>query len=251
MLVSDDFNGAVYRVSRGGGRVAAEMSHMARRGIDVPGPLLRAHIAIARLLRRDDAAAHRRLRCGGSLEERIAPCLACHGEKGQSANPEVPSLGAQTAPYVLIQLFLFREKLRRQRHHERRGEGLHRRRSAHVLRHHRQAAGAAAELPSRSDPARACTRCRRSCARPLRFLPQPRSRGSRQRAASPASARISRQDHAGIQGQHAPGYDACDGGRWGAADHRRGRSWISPILRREATLGSSTATLAHFLATLR
>ena len=48
-----------------------------------------------------------------SIEERIAPCLACHGEKGQSTNPEIPSLGAQTAPYVLIQLFLFREKLRR------------------------------------------------------------------------------------------------------------------------------------------
>ena len=47
------------------------------------------------------------------FEERIAACLACHGEKGQSANPEVPSLGAQTAPYTLIQLFMFREKLRR------------------------------------------------------------------------------------------------------------------------------------------
>ena len=42
----------------------------------------------------------------------MAPCLACHGEKGQSANPEIPSLGGQTAPYVLIQLFLFRERLR-------------------------------------------------------------------------------------------------------------------------------------------
>jgi cytochrome c553 len=47
-----------------------------------------------------------------SIEERMAPCLACHGETGQSANPEIPSLGAQPAPYVLIQLFLFREKLR-------------------------------------------------------------------------------------------------------------------------------------------
>jgi cytochrome c553 len=47
------------------------------------------------------------------LAERMAPCLACHGEKGQSAIPEVPSLGAQTSPYVLIQLYLFREKLRR------------------------------------------------------------------------------------------------------------------------------------------
>jgi cytochrome c553 len=48
-----------------------------------------------------------------SLEERAAPCLACHGENGQSANPEIPSLGAQMAPYALIQLFMFREKLRR------------------------------------------------------------------------------------------------------------------------------------------
>src|SRR5215475_5505571 len=48
-----------------------------------------------------------------AIEERLAPCLACHGEKGQSANPEVPSIGAQTSPYVLIQLYLFREKLRR------------------------------------------------------------------------------------------------------------------------------------------
>ena len=42
----------------------------------------------------------------------MAPCLACHGERGQSAIPEVPSLGAQTSPYLLIQLYLFREKLR-------------------------------------------------------------------------------------------------------------------------------------------
>ena len=48
-----------------------------------------------------------------TFAERVAPCLACHGEKGQSTLPEVPSLGAQTSPYVLIQLYLFREKLRR------------------------------------------------------------------------------------------------------------------------------------------
>jgi len=49
----------------------------------------------------------------GPIDERMAPCLSCHGEKGQSFNPQTPSLGAQTSPYVLIQLFLFREKLRR------------------------------------------------------------------------------------------------------------------------------------------
>lgn len=46
------------------------------------------------------------------LAERVAPCLACHGEKGQSETPEVPSLGAQMAPYTLIQIYLFREKQR-------------------------------------------------------------------------------------------------------------------------------------------
>ena len=44
--------------------------------------------------------------------ERVAPCLTCHGENGQSENPDVPSLGGQPAPYLLIQLYLFREKQR-------------------------------------------------------------------------------------------------------------------------------------------
>ncbi len=44
-----------------------------------------------------------------TLAERVAPCLACHGEKGQSETPEIPSLGGQPAPYLLIQLYLFRE----------------------------------------------------------------------------------------------------------------------------------------------
>ena len=47
-----------------------------------------------------------------TIEERIVPCLACHGEKGQSETENTPSLGAQQAPYALIQLFMFREKLR-------------------------------------------------------------------------------------------------------------------------------------------
>ena len=47
-----------------------------------------------------------------ALEERLAPCLACHGEKGQSQQPEVPSLGAQPAFYVMVQLYMFRERLR-------------------------------------------------------------------------------------------------------------------------------------------
>ena len=38
---------------------------------------------------------------------------ACHGEKGQSETENTPSLGGQQAPYTLIQLFMFREKLRK------------------------------------------------------------------------------------------------------------------------------------------
>jgi cytochrome c553 len=48
----------------------------------------------------------------GTIAERAAPCLACHGEKGQSETENTPSLGGQQAPYALIQLFMFREKLR-------------------------------------------------------------------------------------------------------------------------------------------
>src|SRR3981081_785736 len=47
-----------------------------------------------------------------TIAERAAPCLACHGEKGQSQTEKPPSLGAQQPPYALIQLFMFREKLR-------------------------------------------------------------------------------------------------------------------------------------------
>jgi cytochrome c553 len=47
-----------------------------------------------------------------TIAERAAPCLACHGEKGQSEIDNTPSLGAQPAPYTLIQLFMFRGKLR-------------------------------------------------------------------------------------------------------------------------------------------
>src|SRR3954467_2032685 len=46
------------------------------------------------------------------MTERLAPCLACHGETGTSQTPEVPSLRAQPASFALIQLYQFREKQR-------------------------------------------------------------------------------------------------------------------------------------------
>ena len=47
-----------------------------------------------------------------TIEERAAPCFACHGEQGQSETENTPSLGGQPAPYAMIELFMFREKLR-------------------------------------------------------------------------------------------------------------------------------------------
>jgi cytochrome c553 len=47
-----------------------------------------------------------------TLQERFVTCQGCHGEKGQSEIENTPSLGGQQAPYALIQLFMFREKLR-------------------------------------------------------------------------------------------------------------------------------------------
>jgi cytochrome c553 len=47
-----------------------------------------------------------------TLTERLAPCLACHGENGTSSTPEVPSLGAQPVFYLTVQLIMFRERMR-------------------------------------------------------------------------------------------------------------------------------------------
>jgi cytochrome c553 len=47
-----------------------------------------------------------------TVKELLPTCLACHGENGQSQTPEVPSLGAQQAFYVTVQLLMFREKMR-------------------------------------------------------------------------------------------------------------------------------------------
>src|SRR5215831_3389359 len=47
-----------------------------------------------------------------TVKERLPTCLACHGENGQSQTPNVPSLGAQQAFYVTVQLLMFREHMR-------------------------------------------------------------------------------------------------------------------------------------------
>jgi len=47
------------------------------------------------------------------LPERIAQCGSCHGEDGNSRVADVPSLAGQPAFFVLNQLFLMREGVRR------------------------------------------------------------------------------------------------------------------------------------------
>lgn len=47
-----------------------------------------------------------------TVEERLPACLACHGATGASETEGIPSLGGQPSDYVLIQLYLFREKQR-------------------------------------------------------------------------------------------------------------------------------------------
>src|SRR5215475_4304185 len=48
-----------------------------------------------------------------TIAERAAACFGCHGEKGQSSvSGFAASFIGQQAPYALIQLFMFREKLR-------------------------------------------------------------------------------------------------------------------------------------------
>jgi cytochrome c553 len=47
-----------------------------------------------------------------TVAERLPTCLACHGDTGVSATENTPSLGGQPADYLLVQLYLFREKQR-------------------------------------------------------------------------------------------------------------------------------------------
>ncbi len=47
-----------------------------------------------------------------TVQERLATCLACHGETGQSSIPLTPSLGGQPAFFLSIQIFMFRDKIR-------------------------------------------------------------------------------------------------------------------------------------------
>jgi cytochrome c553 len=48
----------------------------------------------------------------GDVSETLTACLGCHGPNGQSQIENVPSIAAQVPAYALIQLVMFRDKLR-------------------------------------------------------------------------------------------------------------------------------------------
>jgi len=67
-----------------------------------------AALAVAFLLCADAIAADA---AAGKAKAQV--CVACHGEGGNSANPQVPSLAGQPAQMIATQLYQFREGNRR------------------------------------------------------------------------------------------------------------------------------------------
>ena len=48
-----------------------------------------------------------------TLQDKIAACAACHGDAGQSKDPNIPHIGGQPKLAVMYQLFFFREGRRK------------------------------------------------------------------------------------------------------------------------------------------
>ena len=46
-------------------------------------------------------------------QERLQLCAACHGDDGNSTNPQIPSIAAQPKLFTETQLVLFREEIRK------------------------------------------------------------------------------------------------------------------------------------------
>ena len=84
-------------INRGGGDAAPAQSQPD--GMHHADPSRRRH-SDWRVRRRAHAMTY---------DEKLASCLACHGEKGISETSEVPSLAGMPADFTLIQLFLFRQ----------------------------------------------------------------------------------------------------------------------------------------------
>lgn len=44
-----------------------------------------------------------------TLQQKIAQCVACHGEAGRSRDPAIPHIGGQPKLFVMYQLFFYRD----------------------------------------------------------------------------------------------------------------------------------------------
>ncbi len=93
---------------RKGGNLLSGQNVRRTRTAAVHYPSMRSGCALAVVLAGLAAAPV----CAQSLQERLPACLACHGENGESQLPEVPSLGAQPVSYTLVELVMFRDRLR-------------------------------------------------------------------------------------------------------------------------------------------
>lgn len=87
------------------------MTAHGRRTLRRPPPLMKLPIfaaLLAGLVSLGPAAAAN----ASHGEEMAAACVACHGENGNSRTENIPSLAGHPAPYLVIQLILFREQQR-------------------------------------------------------------------------------------------------------------------------------------------
>ena len=90
LLVSDDHNGAIYRIS-----------------YEVSGPARRRGAGRAPAAGRLAGVGPRGAQ---PFEERVGGCLACHGaDRAVARSRRRPSLGGQPSFFVVAQLFLFRD----------------------------------------------------------------------------------------------------------------------------------------------
>ncbi len=105
LLVSDEQNGAIYRISHAPQR-ASRLDGLMHVVSECWRPLV---LGLAAAVFYVSAACAQ----GVPLEERIQQCAGCHGEDGNSRLENIPSLAGQPEFFVMNQLVLMREGVRR------------------------------------------------------------------------------------------------------------------------------------------
>ncbi len=111
MLVSDDFAGAVYRISYGNSSDQRATGAAVRRGLS----LVRSIFNVALLFWPARALAIALLAASPALagdaaagKQKAAMCAVCHGLNGIAKNPDAPNLAGDNANYIMKQLHAFK-----------------------------------------------------------------------------------------------------------------------------------------------